>query len=94
MKDTPFGQGYIGRCIPCGDMRGLGQAPAAAPAIHFDLGRDLTAASVAFTGPILYHYAAPKKWKRFGALGNVVAVVGLYLSTAWAYGRIQQARGA
>lgn len=72
-------------CAPCA-QRALGQVTAP----RFDLGRDLTAGATAFALPLGYHYFAPKKWKRVGKLGNVVAVAGVYFLTAWIYGMVRE----
>lgn len=87
----PFGEEFLaglGRCAPCEAARRhmVGQTSSA---VRFDMGRDLTAGAVAFTLPLLYHSAAPKKWRRFGPFGNLVAVVGLYFATAGVYGYVR-----
>jgi hypothetical protein len=53
-----------------------------------DITRDLVSAGAALAVPIGYHYGAPKKWRRFGLLGNLVMVVGTYFGTSWAYGKL------
>jgi hypothetical protein len=74
----------VGNCLPCqraAQMQGLGQTD-----VTFDWKRDAAAGALAFGVPTAYHYWAPKKWKRYGPLTNVVAVVGLYFFYTWAYG--------
>jgi hypothetical protein len=46
---------------------------------------DIVAGSVAFATPLLYHYAAPKKWPRLNTWQNIAAVVGLYFTARWLY---------
>lgn len=55
---------------------------------RFDLKRDLTAGAVAFAVPLGYHYFAPKKWPRYGRLGNVAAVIGTYFLTVFIYNKV------
>jgi hypothetical protein len=57
----------------------------------YDVKRDVVSAVTAFTLPVLYHYAAPKKWKRPGKLLGVTAVVVLYFATSFAYGKATEA---
>lgn len=89
-------------CLPClqqsqrfvgsPGLYGLrGDAPVVAAPSTYDLKRDATAAITAFSLPALYHYKAPKKWKRPGKLGAVAAVVVLYFTTSYIYGRITAA---
>jgi hypothetical protein len=76
----------VGNCLPCQRAAGLGQANG--NGVTFDWKRDATAGALAFAVPTLYHYTAPKKWRRFGPVGNIVAVVGLYFFYGWAYGKL------
>lgn len=59
-----------------------------------DITRDLVAAGAAIAVPVGYHYGAPKKWRRFGLLGNLVMVVGTYFGTSWAYGKLVNRKAA
>ncbi len=63
----------------------------ALPKRGYDIKRDALSAAVAFGLPALYHYKAPKKYKRPGKLGAVTAVVGLYFLTSFIYGKVAAA---
>ena len=70
---------------------GLGDTAAPSQKSSYDVKRDVTAATIAFGLPALYHYKAPKKWKRPGKLGAVAAVVGVYFLTSFIYGKVVEA---
>jgi hypothetical protein len=70
-------------------LHGLGDTAASVDTSHRDTTRDLISAGIALAGTTLYHYKAPKKWKRPKTrLGAVVAVVGAYFAMSLIYGAV------
>ena len=58
-------------------VNGLGQ-------ISRNIQDDIAAGALAFSVPLLYDQTAPKRWPRYGMLGTVVGVIGVYFGSRWA----------